>query len=176
MPVKLLVRATLSLNTNAYLVDTGDPLSGVWPTGNVLLLRDGAAVGSTPWRPASSERLSLPFGKDELVRVKAEPTATLSGTTGVLTSRNEKKVGRHYSITNLHKQSVDVELLEATPVSADEKITVQTTFSTPPSAKDWESRPGVMAWLSTLDPQKSLSVDVMYVITYPKDVRVMGLP
>ena len=61
-------------------------------------------------------------------------------------------------------------------MSADEKISVQTTFSTPPTAKDWENRLGVMAWLSTLDPQKSLSVDVAYVITYPKDARVMGLP
>ncbi len=176
LPATLAARSTPSLDSAAYLVAMIDRPEGIWPAGNMQLRREGAVVGSTFWNPAGEdERLTLPFGRDDLVSVKVETPKTFQRSVGLLDNRNERQIASVYTVRNRHREPVSIEILEATPTSESEDIKVRASFSPDPAQRDWEKRPGVVAWQQTLKPGESVRLSAEYLISYPKDVRVSGL-
>lgn len=176
-PAKLTVRSTPRLDSAAYLVATLDRPSGIWPAGTLQLRREGSVVGTTQWNPASAdEQLTLPFGRDALVSVAVELPKASQRNVGVLDSRRERETTSVYTVRNGHRAPFNIEILEATPISQSEDIRVRATFSPQPTERDWQHRPGVIAWQQTLRAGESLHVVANYIVTYPKDARVSGLP
>ena len=76
----------------------------------------------------------------------------------------------------LRHQGIDVLVLEPTPVSESDKVTVKTALRPEPDVRDWEHRRGLVGWTRTLKPNDTARVDVDYVIDYPKEGVVSGLP
>ena len=62
-----------------------------------------------------------------------------------------------------------------TPVSQSDDIKVRSTFSPEPAKRNWERRPGVIAWEQTIPAGESARFSADYQITYPKDARITGL-
>ncbi|CAN5839077.1 hypothetical protein BH11PSE13_BH11PSE13_16130 [soil metagenome] len=168
----LAVRTSPRVDANAYLVaDLARP-AGVWPAGPVQLYRDAAFVGNGRWPTASDARLTLSFGRDELVRVQVEPERDSQGTGGFVGTRAERNVQRGYVIENRHKTPIAVQVLEAAPVSVDEQVRVAATFAPQPSELAWNKQSGVAMWTADVDAGKSLSVAADYTISYPKEARL----
>jgi uncharacterized protein DUF4139 len=71
---------------------------------------------------------------------------------------------------------VELLLLEAAPVPVNDQISVETSFQPKPKTVNWEERRGVYAWEQPLAPGETLKFVADYVITYPKDALVIGLP
>jgi hypothetical protein len=67
-------------------------------------------------------------------------------------------------------------VLEPTPVSQDDKITAKIALSPEPTVRDWQQRRGLVGWERSLKPNESARFDVDYVIDYPKEGTVQGLP
>jgi hypothetical protein len=67
-------------------------------------------------------------------------------------------------------------VLEPTPVSESDKVTVKTALRPEPDVRDWEQRRGLVGWMRTLKPNDTVRFDVDYVIDYPKEGYVQGLP
>lgn len=169
---KLVARTSPRVDASAFLVAELAQPEGVWPAGPLLLYRDGAFVGNGRWTAPSDERLSLSFGRDELVRVQAEPERDNQGTGGFAGSRAERKVQRAYVVENRHRTPVTVEVLEAAPVSVDEQVRVSSQFAPRPDDLSWSKQPGLAMWRFDLDAGKTARVTADYTIGYPKDARL----
>lgn len=150
--------------------------AGVWLPGQVQLRRDGSYVGALYWNPVAEERLSLSFGRDPLVRVSVEKRDAQSGATGFFKRDNQRRIADTYVITSSHRQPIDLLVLEATPVSESREIGVKTSFSPEPSIRDWQGRRGLAGWERSLAPNATARFDVDYVINYPQQGTVSGLP
>ncbi|SEF24541.1 DUF4139 domain-containing protein [Variovorax sp. NFACC27] len=169
---KLAARTSPRVDASAFLVAELDQPAGVWPAGPMQLYRDGAFVGSGRWNAPSDARLTLSFGRDELVRVQAEPERDNQGTGGFAGSRAERKVQRAYVVENRHRTPVTVQVLEAAPVSVDEKVRVASEFSPQPAELAWNKQPGLAMWQLDLAAGQTARVTADYTIGYPKDARL----
>jgi uncharacterized protein (TIGR02231 family) len=172
------VVAPRSGNDAAVLTAQAARPDGVWLPGQVQLQRDGTYVGALRWDPqaASDGRLRLAFGRDPLVRVKVEDRDRKSGQTGFFNGANQRRIAQTYVVTSTHRQPIDVLVLEPTPVSESDKVTVKTALRPEPDIRDWEQRRGLVGWMRTLKPNDTVRFDVDYVIDYPKEGYVQGLP
>jgi hypothetical protein len=68
---------------------------------------------------------------------------------------------------------VTLEVLESTPVSTDEQITVTRSFEPAVVPGDWQDLPGVVAWRQVLQPGQTARFSAEYVISHPKDLAVI---
>ncbi|MEJ1128222.1 DUF4139 domain-containing protein [Variovorax sp. CCNWLW225] len=169
---KLAARTSPRVDASAFLVAELAQPSGVWPAGALQLYRDGNFVGSGRWNAPSDAKLTLSFGRDELVRVQPEPEQDSQGTGGFVGSRAERKVQRAYVVENRHRTPIAVQVLEAAPVSVDEQVRVAAQFSPQPGELAWNKQPGLAMWSFDLDPGKTARVAADYTISYPKDARL----
>ncbi|MDH6165766.1 uncharacterized protein (TIGR02231 family) [Variovorax boronicumulans] len=169
---KLASRTSPRVDASAFLVaDLAQP-AGVWPAGPMQLYRDGNFVGNGQWTAPSDARLTLSFGRDELVRVQAEPEKDNQGTGGFAGTRAERKVQRAYVVENRHRTPIAVQVLEAAPVSIDEQVRVAAQFSPQPGELAWNKQPGLAMWSFDLEAGKTARVAADYTISYPKDARL----
>ncbi len=177
LPVKQLVRIAPRTNRDMAVltVDAARP-EGVWLAGQVQLRRDGSYVGALHWNPQAGERFSMSFGRDPLVRVAIEHRNQKSGQVGLFNRENQKRIADTYVVSSQHRQPIDILVLEPTPVSQDDKVSVKVALSPEANVKDWEQRRGLVGWQRTLKPNETARFDVDYVIDYPKEGTVVGLP
>jgi uncharacterized protein (TIGR02231 family) len=166
------VQATPAADASAWLVAEVARPEGVWPDGPLRLMRGNQVVGQSTLRLGPRDRLTLPFGRDEQVRVQVVPTPQKTGETGFIGTRTERRIGRAYTVENRRRSAIQLEVLEATPVSTDDKITVTRQFDPAPRAGDWQDQPGVVAWAVTLAPGQTQRFTAEYVVSYPKDLAV----
>lgn len=174
VPVTLLARTTPALESAAYLVAALPPLPGVWPAGPVALERDGAHVGQGQFDPAASDfaRLGLAFGRDERITVRAEPVKDFTASGGFTGARSERTLERGYQVDNRHERAVVLQVLDAAPVSLDERIGVQSSYEPAPVDRAWGGQPGTIAWQQELAAGASARFTSRHVISHAKDVRV----
>ena len=170
------IQVTPAVNKSAVLVAEIERLPGVWLPGNIQLYRDGSYVGATRWNPVSSERFSLGFGQDDLLKVSVDRKELRDGSAGFVGQKQQRKVADTYTLSNLHKKAIDVLVLESSPVRQSEEIEVERNFQPAPSAEEWKGRPGVVSWSKKLAPDEIWKIDVGYTLIYPKEGSVSGLP
>lgn len=173
---RVLARVQPQSEAAAYLVaDVARP-AGSWPRGTLQLVRDGALVGSSTLNVATGEdRLELPFGRDDGLRVQVEPEQRNAGNTGFIGARAEHRYGRGYVVENRHTAAVTLQLVEAAPVSQHEDIKVQAQFSPAPTTQAWRKQPGLVMWELPLAAGASQRFLADYVISAPKEAQVTGL-
>ena len=177
LQAKVIARVQPQGEAAAYLVAETSRPAGAWPRGAVQLLRDGALVGSSTLNMAGSEeRLDLPFGRDDAVRVQVEPEQRNAGNTGFIGARTEQRISRGYVVENRHASgSLTLQVVEAAPVSQHEDIKVQSQFSPTPATQAWRKQPGLVLWEMPLGAGASQRFAAEYVISAPKEAQVTGL-
>jgi len=173
------VRQRVLVDRRAELAGTltaqGARPDGVWPPGEMQVYLDGSYVGRGPWNLQDSDKLDLSFGRDELLRVSVEPLNADNGDTGFFGKRNRKHIADRITLRSAHKAPVDVLLVESSPQSTDEQVTVRTSFDPKPGIDPWEQKRGVVAWERNIKPGEAAQFNVDYVIEYPKDGRLTGM-
>ncbi|KQV50345.1 hypothetical protein ASC95_13260 [Pelomonas sp. Root1217] len=177
LQARVLARVQPQSEAAAYLVAELAKPDGSWPRGTLQLVRDGALVGSSTLNVATGEeRLELPFGRDESVRVQVEPEQRNAANTGFISARAEHRYGRAYVVENRHTSgTVTLQLVEAAPVSQHEDIKVQTQFNPAPTTQAWRKQPGLVMWELPLAAGQSQRFTAEYVISAPKEAQVTGL-
>jgi len=173
---KVIARVQPQAEAAAYLVADLPRPAGSWPRGTVQLVRDGALVGSSMLNIAGSEdRLELPFGRDESLRVQVEPEQRNAGNTGFIGARAEQRYTRAWVVENRHATPVTLHLVEAAPVSQHEDIKVQAQFTPAPATQAWRKQPGLVLWEQALAAGASQRFTADYLISAPKEAQVSGL-
>ncbi|MEP7300756.1 MAG: DUF4139 domain-containing protein [Caldimonas sp.] len=169
----LVLRASPRVDAGAFMVAELAVPAGVWPPGPLQLYRDGAFVGHGRWNALDAPRLSLSFGRDELVRVEAEPERDSQGTGGFAGGRVERKMQRAYRIENRHRMPIALQVLEAAPVPVDEQVRIATRFAPQPAELAWNRQPGVAMWTLEVGAGQTARVAADYVVSYPKEARLL---
>ncbi len=178
-PATLLTRAAPAVEEAAYLVAQIAQPPGVWPAGAAGLYRDGAFVGNgridfgAPSAGAPAGSTSLSFGRDELVTVRAEPEQDVTGSSGFVGSRVERKTRRAYSVENRHKTGITLQLLHAAPVSRNEKIEVESRYQPQPTDLAWNRSAGTIAWQPPLAAGATAQFSAEHTVRYPKDIELL---
>lgn len=172
-PARIKVQTVPQADPSAWLIAEVARPDGVWPDGSLQLVRGTQVVGRTVWRPGERETLALSFGRDEQVRVQNLPVTQQTASAGFIGTRTERRVGRLYEVENRRRTPVTLEVLESTPVSTDEKITVTRQFTPVPQPGDWQDQPGVVAWTQTLAPGQKARFSAEYLISHPKELQVI---
>jgi uncharacterized protein (TIGR02231 family) len=176
MDMHLHVRTAPREQAVAWIVADGPRPEGVWPAGTLQLWRDGRRVGATAWQPDATERFSLPFGRDDRVRVEVERPATMTAGSGLFGSRTERRWGNVFTITNQHATPIELEVLDATPVATNEKVKLSGTFDPQPAERRWHQQDGVVAWTTKLAPQQSQKIRETFAVSWPSDAELPSLP
>jgi uncharacterized protein (TIGR02231 family) len=171
-PAQVKVQTTPNLAASAHLVAEVARPEGHWPDGPLRLLRDAQVVGQSALRLGQRSTLVLPFGLDERIRVQVNPVPQRTGETGFFGNRAERRIARSWTIENRRGVPVLVEVLEASPVSTDERIAVTRKFEPAPRDGDWQDQPGIVAWNLTLAPGASQRFTAEYTISHPRELSV----
>lgn len=172
LAVGLKVQTTPQADASAWLVADFPTPPGVWPDGPLQLLRGAQVVGQSVWRLGQRDRVTLPFGRDEQVRVQVIPSQQKSGSTGFIGARTERRVSHAYVVENRRRSAIQLEVLEASPVSSDEQITVTRQFEPAVLPGNWQEQPGIVVWAQTLAPGQTARFSADYVISHPRDLAV----
>src|SRR5262249_26560033 len=133
-------------------------------------------VGSTQWNPQSAQDLVLPFGRDSLVSVTLNRVKDRNGSAGIIERRNEREVTDVVTLSSFHKTPLDLLVLESSPVSTSDQIAVKASYDPKPEIQNWEERQGVVAWERSIAPNETVRITVSYLIGYPREGTVVGLP
>ena len=169
---QLLSRAVPAMEEAAYLVAQFPAPAGVWPAAPVALYRDGAFVGSGRLDAAALARTGLAFGRDERVVVHAEAPRENTGSAGITGARTERQQQWSYSVENRHAAPVQLQVLDAAPVSQNEQITVESRYDPAPADTAWNQQSGTIAWSQTLAPGATARFSAAHTIRYPKELRL----
>ena len=172
-PARVKVQTVPQSDPSAWLIAEVARPDGVWPDGSLQLVRGTQVVGRTVWRTGERAQIALSFGRDELVRVQNLPVTQQTASAGFIGNRTERRVGRLDEVENRRRTPVTLEVLESTPVSTDEKITVTRQFTPAPQPGDWQDQPGVVAWTQTLAPGQKARFSAEYLIGHAKDLPVI---
>jgi uncharacterized protein (TIGR02231 family) len=176
LPAKMQLRVVPRQDVAAIVTAQAKRPEGVWLPGRIELARDGDYVGSTAWNPQADGDLVLPFGRDNLVRVKVDRVQNRNGSAGLIGGKNEREVSDLVTLTSFHKSTLPLLVLESSPVSTDERIEIRTEFQPKPQRESWENRQGVVAWERDIAPGETVKISARYSVVYPKEVAVVGLP
>lgn len=178
LEARWLVQAVPAVEASAWLLAELDLPAGVWPEGPLQLLREGRSVGQARWPGASAgvaavrDRLTLPFGRDDNLRVQRLPTERRDASAGFVGQRAERRVLRAYQVENRHRQPVRLRLLEPLPSATDERIEVASRLKPEPTQPRWQDEAGIAAWELTLPPGQTRRFDAEHRIAWPKDLPV----
>ncbi|MBB6576659.1 uncharacterized protein (TIGR02231 family) [Comamonas odontotermitis] len=173
-PVSLITRSTPAVEEAAYLVATLAAPPGVWPAGPVALFRDTAFVGNgqLDFGNATALARGLSFGRDDRISVRELPSEQDTGSGGFLASKTARKVLHRYAITNRHDRAVQLQVLEAAPVSRNDKITVASTYRPEPRSPRWQDQAGMVEWWQPLAAGDTAEFSAQHDIRYPQDVSI----
>ena len=165
----LRVRTSPAQEEAAYLIAEIAAPEGVWPGGPLDLYRDGAYVGKGRFDVDALAQSGLAFGRDENVRVRAEMPKRGAGSAGFIGSRREQSIARTYTIENRHKDAIELQVLDAAPVSEHEDVRVQSSYQPGPTSTEWRQQPGTILWEQKLAGGGKQTFSASHTITWPKD-------
>jgi len=141
--------------------------------GPVTLFRDGTFVGKGKLPLIAGEEHELGFGADDLVRVKHAVVQEKRGETGLISTTRTDDRNYKMTVKNLHKQKVDITVLDQLPVSRNEKIKVTPVRGTEPSNKDVDDKRGVISWEFALAPNEEKTIEFGYTVSWPPEKEII---
>ena len=175
MSARVFSRIVPSQAASAFVMAEIKRPEGVWIPGNLQLFRDNALVGNSTWNVGSEADITLAFGRDESLRVSVDPEKKNTSTAGFTGSKQVQTYARAFSIENLRKTAASIEVIEASPVAINAEVEVQSKFAPEPTQNDWKAMRGVNTWTQNLNAGQSATFKADYTVTYPKEMRVIGL-
>ncbi len=175
----LQVQIKPQISNEAYLVATAK-LKGDAPilAGQVNLFRDGAYIGQSYMRMLRpDDETELAFGIDDNVTVKRNVLKDERSEAGLITK--DSVIEKHFvtEIKNLHKNPIQIAVLETVPSSKDQRIRVEILKdkTTAGYEIDYKNVKGVMRWLGKLDAGQKTAIKLGWKVSWPKGENISGL-
>jgi len=147
------------------------------PPGSVTLYQDNTLVGQTSFAGLTpGDELSSSFGVDSRIEVEFRLIDDQRATEGMIRKSTRLKRVHRVAVRNGHDRSIDLTVLDAMPVSRDERIEVSLTDdATAPDQRNVDDRRGVLAWHLELGADERIELTLGYQLTFPEDLeRIQG--
>lgn len=175
----LQVQIKPQISTDAYLVVKAKLLGDapVLP-GQVSLFRDGAYIGQSHMKMLRpDDATELAFGIDDNVTVKRNILKDERSEAGIITK--DSVIEKHFvtEIQNLHKDDIQIAVLETIPASRDERIRIEILAdkTTAGYETDLKNVKGVTRWMGTLTPKQKTAINLGWKVSWPKGQNISGL-
>jgi uncharacterized protein (TIGR02231 family) len=142
--------------------------------GPVTLFRDGAMIGQGALKMvAAKEAADLGFGPDERVSVTRSPIKRRENEPNWYGQTRTETREFKTVLRNLHDFPVTLLVVDQTPYSESNAITVELlSQTTPPSDKDPDGKRGLLDWRFSLAPGASRDIVLAYRMKWPADREV----
>ena len=169
--VNLSARANMGADVEtAFLLasltnDTSEPFL----PGSASFFRDGAFVTSGNIdMVAAGATAELGFGRVDGLMVSRNTLRREDGSSGVITTSNDRVVEYAFKIENVTNRAWDVVIYDRIPVSEQEELLIDWTARPRPTETDVEGRRGVMAWEFPLESGESKEIRLSYELEWPE--------
>jgi len=162
--------ARASMGSDAYVSAEWENSSGEpFLPGSATFFRDGAFVSENGVEmvPAGATT-ALGFGKIDGLQVKRTTLRREDGSSGVLTTSNDRVVEYELSVENVSSRSWDVIVYDRVPVSEQEELIVDWSARPRPTETDVDGRRGVLAWEFALESGASKAIKFSYELQWPE--------
>ena len=100
----------------------------------------------------------------------------MTGSIGLTGARTERQTRRSYQVENRHRNSINLQVLHATPVSRNERIEVESRYQPQPTSMAWNQQKGTIAWQQPLAAGATAQFSAEHTIRYPKDIELLERP
>ncbi|MGK3204021.1 mucoidy inhibitor MuiA family protein [Amycolatopsis sp. MEPSY49] len=140
--------------------------------GRASVFHDAEFVGTTSleaWAPG--EELELALGVDDRIRVERE-LVRRTASKATLSGQRRREAEYRISVGNHGPRSAVVTVLDQTPVSRDDGITVRDVKTSPEPVETSEL--GEFTWKLTLEPGQTGEVKLSYRVDVAKGVELSG--
>ncbi|WP_200178986.1 DUF4139 domain-containing protein [Ectothiorhodospira mobilis] len=173
LQAKLRARAVPALLPRAHL-QAQAPFDGETPlpAGPLALFQDDALVRQERLEAVRpGDELELDFGSDDRIGITYRRERDLRGQEGHLRPRHTLRREHRIRVENGHDFAMPVVILDRLPVPRDERIQVEPgAGTTPPTRRDVDGRPGVVAWDLEIPPGEARTLHFDYTISWPADL------
>ncbi|MDP4276545.1 MAG: mucoidy inhibitor MuiA family protein, partial [Bacteroidota bacterium] len=114
---------------------------------------------------AATDTLSLSLGRDKKVSVQRDKVKGFTAKQFIGSKKEETRIWKT-TVRNNRKEAINLLLLDQVPVSQNEEIEVTVQAS---DGGKQTPETGEIKWETKLDPGKTQSFDLKYVVKYPKN-------
>ncbi len=162
--------ARASMGGDAFVVaawtnDSDEP----YLPGPATYFRDGAFVRNDAVEMvAAGATATLGFGKIDGLQVRRTTLRREDGSSGVITTSNDRRVDYELSVENTGNRAWNVVLYDRVPVSEQEELLVDWSARPRPTRNDVDGRRGVIAWDFALDSGASKVIRFSYELQWPE--------
>ena len=171
---KITARATMGNGgATAFVVAefTNDSAAPYLP-GDASYFRDGAFIRGGDWAGemeliAAGAPATLDFGKIDGLLVARNTLRREDGSSGVLTTSNDRIVEYGLSVENVGNRAWDVILYDRVPVSEQEELVVDWSARPRPTLSNVEGRRGVVGWEFALESGEHKTIKLSYELQWP---------
>ena len=178
LDVRLSARTVPRRRATAWLYAEGEfGGDAALPPGSVTLYQDNTLVGQTNFAGLiPGDELASSFGVDNRIDVDFRLIDDERATEGMLRKSTRLKRVHRVVVRNGHDRSIDLTVLDAMPVSRDERIEVSLTDNaSAPDERNVDDRRGVLAWHRELGAGASIELTLGYQLTFPEGLeRIQG--
>ena len=131
--------------------------------------RNKQLIENAPIRRDGKEIL-INVAIDYDIETKRKNISEFSEDKGIFSSDRLKKEGFKLTLTNRSKVDKKVEIIERIPLSTQEEIQVSLEKLHVPY--DYNTKSGKLTMTANVEAEKTLNIDVVYVIRYPKETKI----
>lgn len=168
--VDISARANMGARSKtAYLIaELANSSAEPFLPGDASYFRDGAYVASgSIGVVAAGATAELGFGKVDGLTVSRSVLRREDGSSGVLTTSNDRIVEYEFNIENLTNRAWDVVVYDSVPVSEQEELIVNWSARPRPTETDVEGQRGVLAWAFALESGNRKAIKLSYELQWP---------
>ena len=168
--VELSARANMGAGNNAAFLIAALTNQSDEPflPGTATYFRDGAFVTSGEiGMVAAGATAELGFGKVDGLTVSRNILRREDGSSGVLTTSNDRVVEYAFNIENVTNRAWDVVVYDRVPISEQEELVVDWSARPRPTQSNVEGRRGVLAWEFALESGDSKAIKLSYELQWP---------
>jgi len=168
--VAISARANMGARSNtAYLIaDFVNSSNEPFLPGDASYFRDGASVANGSISVvAAGATAELGFGKVDGLTISRSILRREDGSSGVLTTSNDRVVEYEFNIENVTNRTWDVVVYDNVPVSQQEELIVNWSARPRPTETDVEGQRGVLAWAFTLESGNRKAIKLSEELQWP---------
>lgn len=127
----------------------------------------------------AGEEFYLNLGPDREVKVRRKKIKDKFIDTSIVkieTNTTIKELGFKITLENQKDKPIKLKVFESIPVSSSDLVEIKDINIKPePIERDYQDRDGVLLWEFLLKPKEKQEITINFVITYPKDLQIIGL-
>ncbi|MEZ5686166.1 MAG: DUF4139 domain-containing protein [Paracoccaceae bacterium] len=171
VPAAMLAEVAPLYDDHAYRVIEGEAPEGTFFfPGSAMIWQDGSLIGRTdlPFVRAGDE-MRVGLGPIETLRATRLMPETMEGDKGVISRSNTRREVVEIEVSNDSGRDWAVRVIDRLPYSEQEDLTIETTATPAPTARDLDDKRGVIAWEFDLAKGAAKTLRTETEITWPID-------